>query len=103
MVIGAVTILRAGEGWPLPAEGLYWRWPIGAGLLSAACACLVLLWWARDDREKDKGGMQVVHKWQYRVRILYQQVLGPLLTGLTLLLAVWSVPFVYGLIRSEEH
>jgi hypothetical protein len=29
------------------------------------------------------------------VRIIYQQVLGPLLTGLTLLVAVWSVPHVY--------
>ena len=43
----------------------------------------------------------MVHKWQYRVRILYQQVLGPLLTGLTLLLAVWSVPHVYRLIDSK--
>jgi hypothetical protein len=101
MVVGGLSLLRADEGWPLPADELHWRWPLGTGLLLAACACLVLLWWARDDREKDKGGLQVVHKWQYRVRILYQQVLGPLLTGLTLLVAVWSVPHVYGLIG--EH
>ncbi len=100
-VIGAVSVLGLRDGWSLEKEGLYWRWPVGAGLLLAACACLVLLWWARSDREHAKVGMQVVHKWQYRVRILYQQVLGPLLTGLTLLLAVWSVPFVYGLIETR--
>jgi hypothetical protein len=100
-VIGAAMVLGLNDGWSLEKEGLYWRWPVGAGLLLAACACLVLLWWARSDREHMKSGMQVVHKWQYRVRILYQQVLGPLLTGLTLLLAVWSVPFVYGLIETK--
>jgi hypothetical protein len=98
MVLVAVQVLRLEEGWPLNADGLHWRWPVGAGLLLAAGACLILLWWARSDRDQAKGGLQVVHKWQYRVRILYQQVLGPLLTGLTLLFAVWSVPLVYRLI-----
>lgn len=101
MVIAGVSILRLHEGWPLNPDGLEWRWPLGLGLLLAAGACLVLLWWARADREHARGGMQVVHKWQYRVRILYQQVLGPLLTGLTLLLAVWSVPHVYALIGEK--
>jgi hypothetical protein len=98
--LGAV-ILRLHEGWPLPADGIEWRWPIGLGLLLAAGACVILLWWARADREYARGGLQVVHKWQYRVRILYQQVLGPLLTGLTLLLAVWSVPHVHALIGEK--
>ncbi|HEX6639338.1 MAG TPA: patatin-like phospholipase family protein [Steroidobacteraceae bacterium] len=101
MVLGGVSILRLQEGWPLNPDGLEWRWPLGAGLLLAAGACLVLLWWARSDLEQARGGTQVVHKWQYRVRILYQQVLGPLLTGLTLLLAIWSVPYVYALIGEK--
>ncbi len=100
-VIAAVHVLRLQDGWPLDHEGLYWRWPVGAALLLAAGACLVLLWWARADREQAKVGLQVVHKWQYGVRILYQQLLGPLLTGLTLLLAVWSVPRVYALIGEQ--
>ena len=104
-VIGAVYLLRLREGWPLlmadHAADFYWRWPLGVGLLLAAGACLILLWWALSDREAVSQGSQVVHKWQYRVRILYQQLLGPLLTGLTLLLAVWSVPFVYGAIGEK--
>ena len=100
-VIGAVNLLRLQDGWPTTTDELYWRWPLGSGLLLAAGACLVLLWWARADLEQTDDGSQVVHKWQYRVRILYQQVLGPLLTGLTLLLAVWSVPHVYGWIEQK--
>jgi hypothetical protein len=100
-VIGGVRLLRLEQGWPLNPDGLYWRWPVGAGLLIAAGACMVLLWWALSDRDAVKQGAQVVHKWQYRVRILYQQLLGPLLTGLTLLMAVWSVPFVFGLIGEK--
>jgi hypothetical protein len=101
MAFGAWDVLRLDQGWPLATDGLYWRWPLGLGLLSAAGACVILLWWARSDMRQARGGGAVVHKWQYRVRILYQQVLGPLLTGLTLLLAVWSVPFVYGLVVSQ--
>ena len=71
------------------------------GFLVAAGACLVLLWWAKDDYDQARSGSHVVHKWQYRVRILYQQVLGPLLTGLTLLVAVWSVPHVYQFIFTK--
>jgi hypothetical protein len=82
-------------------EGLHWRWPLAAGFLIAAAACLVLLWWAKDDYDQARSGSHVVHKWQYRVRIIYQQVLGPLLTGLTLLVAVWSVPHVYQFIFTK--
>ena len=69
----------------------------------AAGACLILLWWAKDDYDQARSGSHVVHKWQYRVRIIYQQVLGPLLTGLTLLVAVWSVPHVYRLIDTQAR
>ncbi len=100
-VIGGIYVLRLQEGWPPPGDGLHWRWPLGAGLFLAAISCLVLLWWARADLEQARSGSHVVHKWQYRVRIVYQQVLGPLLTGLTLLLAVWSVPYVYWLIGDK--
>ena len=80
---------------------LHWRWPVAAGFLVAAGACLILLWWAKDDYDQARSGSHVVHKWQYRVRIVYQQVLGPLLTGLTLLVAVWSVPHVYRFIVKQ--
>jgi hypothetical protein len=100
-IFAAVSVLRLDEGWPLNPDGLHWRWPVGVGLLLAALACLVLLWWAFGDREAMKSGSQVVHKWQYRVRILYQQLLGPLLTGFLLTLAVWSVPYVYRLIGEQ--
>jgi hypothetical protein len=82
-------------------DGLHWRWPLGLGFLVAAAACLVLLWWAKDDYDQARNGSHVVHKWQYRVRIIYQQVLGPLLTGLTLVVAVWSVPHVYQFIYDK--
>lgn len=101
-VIAAVYLLRSPDGSvALNTESLHWRWPVGMGLLAAAGACLILLWWAKDDYDQAKSGTQVVHKWQYRVRIIYQQVLGPLLTGLTLLVAVWSVPHVYRLIDTQ--
>ncbi len=100
-VIAGIYTLQLQQGWPLSPEGLHWRWPVGAGFFLAAIACLVLLWWARSDLEQVRSGSQVVHKWQYRVRIVYQQVLGPLLTGLTLLVAVWSVPYVYFLIGDK--
>ena len=82
-------------------DGLHWRWPVGAGFLIAAGACLILLWWSKDDYDQVRSGSHVVHKWQYRVRIIYQQVLGPLLTGLTLVIAVWSVPHVYQFIFNK--
>jgi hypothetical protein len=85
----------------LAIDGLYWRWPLGVGFLVAAGACLILLWWAKDDYDQALAGTPVVHKWQYRVRIIYQQVLGPLLTGLIMLVAVWSVPHVYHLINAQ--
>jgi hypothetical protein len=101
-VIAGVGLLRHPDGSvALNTSELWWRWPVGAGFLVAAGACLVLLWWARSDYEQARDGSQVVHKWQYNVRILYQQVLGPLLTGLVLLAAVWSVPFAYGFIQSK--
>jgi Patatin-like phospholipase len=95
-LIAAVRLLRHPDGsFALNPDGLYWRWPVGAGFLIAAAACLVLLWWARSDYEQARDGTHVVHKWQYRVRIIYQEVLGPLLTGLTLLAAIWSVPHAF--------
>jgi hypothetical protein len=101
-VIAAVWLLRSPDGrFAFNADGLYWRWPVGLGFLVAAGACLVLLWWAKDDYDQARSGTHVVNKWQYRVRIIYQQVLGPLLTGLTLLVAVWSVPHVYHLIDTQ--
>ncbi|HEY5970860.1 MAG TPA: hypothetical protein VIT22_02625, partial [Pseudoxanthomonas sp.] len=101
-VIAAVWLLRSPDGSvALNTDGLHWRWPVGLGFLVAAGACLILLWWAKDDYDQARGGSHVVHKWQYRVRIIYQQVLGPMLTGLTLLVAVWSVPIVYRLIDTQ--
>jgi hypothetical protein len=101
-VMAAVDLLRSPEGTlAFNTDGLHWRWPVGAGFLVAAGACLVLLWWSKDDYDQARNGSQVVHKWQYRVRIIYQQALGPLLTGLTLLVAVWSVPYVYRLIDTQ--
>ena len=101
-VIAAVWLLRNPDGsFSLNRDDLHWRWPVSLGFLVAAGACLVLLWWAKDDYDQARSGTHVVHKWQYRVRILYQQVLGPLLTGLTLLIAVWSVPHVYRLIDTQ--
>jgi uncharacterized membrane protein YidH (DUF202 family) len=102
LVIAAVGLLRHPDGSiAVNPEGLHWRWPVGVGLLLAAIACLILLWWARTDYDQASGGSPVVHKWQYRVRIVYQQVLGPLLTGLVLLVAVWSVPHAYHFIESK--
>jgi hypothetical protein len=102
LVMAGVMLLRNPDGSvSLNPDGLYWRWPVAAGFLGAAAACLVLLWWALDDYHQARNGSHVVHKWQYRVRILYQQALGPLLTGLILLLAVWSVPHVYRLIDTQ--
>ena len=101
-VMAGVYLLRSPDGSiAINTEGLYWRWPVGAGFLVAAGACLILLWWAKDDYDQARAGSHVVHKWQYRIRIIYQQVLGPLLTGLTLLVAVWSVPHVYRLIDTQ--
>jgi hypothetical protein len=101
-VIASVYLLRSPEGGlAFNTDGLHWRWPVGVGFLVAAGACLILLWWSKDDYDQARSGSHVVHKWQYRVRILYQQVLGPLLTGLTLLIAVWSVPHVYRLIDTQ--
>ena len=101
-VIASVYLLRSPDGSiALNTDGLHWRWPVGLGFLVAAGACLILLWWAKDDYDQARSGSQVVHKWQYRVRIVYQQVLGPMLTGLTLLVAVWSVPHVYRLIDTQ--
>ncbi len=100
-VLGGFGVLRDGSGGALNTAELHWRWPIALGLFSAAVACLVLLWWARDDYAHARGGSAVVHKWQYRVRIIYQRVLGPLLTGLVLLGAVWSVPHVYQFIEQK--
>jgi hypothetical protein len=97
-VMAGVSVWQLQAGWPPPTDGWNWRWPVGMGFFLAAVACLVFLWWARSDLRQVRNGSQVVHKWQYRVRIVYQQVLGPLLTGLTLLLAVWSVPYVYSVI-----
>jgi len=100
-VVAAVRLLRHPDGsLAINPVDLHWRWPVGGGFLIAACACLVLLWWARSDYEQARDGSHVVHKWQYRVRILYQQVLGPLLTGLVLLAAVWSVPYAFRFIES---
>jgi len=101
-VIAAVYLLRSPDGRvALNTEDLHWRWPVGLGFLVASGACLILLWWAKDDYDQARSGTHVVHKWQYRVRIIYQEVLGPLLTGLTLLVAVWSVPHVYRLIDTQ--
>jgi hypothetical protein len=100
--IAGVGLLRHPDGGlAVNPEGLHWRWPVGAGFLMAAGACVILLWWARTDYEQARDGSHVVHKWQYRVRILYQQVLGPMLTGLVLLVAVWSVPFAYRFIEAK--
>jgi hypothetical protein len=99
VIAGVWLLFRNPDGsLAINAEGLYWRWPVAAGFLVAAGACLILLWWAKDDYDQARVGSHVVHKWQYRVRIIYQQVLGPLLTGLTLLVAVWSVTHVYHLV-----
>jgi hypothetical protein len=101
-VIAAVWLLRSPDGsFGFNTDDFHWRWPVGLGFLVAAGACLVLLWWAKDDYDQARSGTHVVHKWQYRVRILYQQVLGPMLTGLTLLVAVWSVPHIYRLIDTQ--
>ncbi len=101
-VLAGAWLLRNPDGsFSVNPEGLHWRWPVGVGFLVAAAACLVLLWWAKDDFDQARSGTHVVHKWQYRVRILYQQVLGPLLTGLTLVVAVWSVPHVYQVIFTK--
>ena len=101
-IVAGVRLLRAPDGSvAVNPEGLYWRWPVGAGFLIAAAACVILLWWARADYSQARDGSHVVHKWQYRVRIIYQQVLGPLLTLLVLLGAVWSVPHAYQFIDSK--
>ena len=101
-VIAAVSLLRSPDGsFGFNTDDFHWRWPVGLGFLVAAGACLVLLWWAKDDYDQARSGTHVVHKWQYRVRIIYQQVLGPMLTGLTLLGAVWSVPHIYRLIDTQ--
>jgi hypothetical protein len=101
-VIAGVGLLRhPGGSVALNPQGLYWRWPVGAGFLIAAGACLVLLWWARSDYTQARDGAHVVHKWQYRVRIIYQQVLGPLLTALVLLAAIWSVTYAYRFIEEK--
>jgi hypothetical protein len=107
VIAGVWLLIRNPDGSPLTpgdgvlSKGLYWRWPVAVGFLVAAGACLVLLWWAKDDYDQVRNGSHVVHKWQYRVRIIYQQVLGPLLTGLTLLVAIWSVPHVYQFIYTN--
>jgi hypothetical protein len=102
VIAGVWLLIRNPDGSVLiQSEGLHWRWPVATGFLVAAGACLILLWWAKDDYDQARSGSHVVHKWQYRVRIIYQQVLGPLLTGLTLLIAVWSVPHVYQLIYTK--
>jgi hypothetical protein len=101
-IMAAVQLLRSPDGSiAFNTQDLHWRWPVGTGFLVAAGACLVLLWWSKDDYDQARNGSHVVHKWQYRVRIIYQQVLGPLLTGLTLLVAIWSVPHVYRLIDTQ--
>src|SRR6187402_1348063 len=101
-VISAVWLLRSRDGsFAFNTDDFHWRWPVGLGFLVAAGACLVLLWWAKDDYDQARSGTHVVHKWQYRVRIIYQQVLGPMLTGLTLLIAVWSVPHVYQFVYTK--
>jgi hypothetical protein len=101
-IVAAVALLRSPDGSiAFNTTDLHWRWPVGAGFLAAAGACLVLLWWSKDDYDQARGGSHVVHKWQYRVRIIYQQALGPLLTGLTLVVAIWSVPYVYRFIDSK--
>ncbi len=101
-VVAGVWVLWSSKGGlSFDHPELHWRWPVAAGFLVAAGACSVLLWWSLDDYGQARNGTHVVHKWQYRVRILYQQVLGPLLTGLTLIVAVWSVPIVYRLIHTE--
>ncbi len=101
-IVVGVRLLRHPDGSvAINPEGLYWRWPVGSGFIIAAAACVVLLWWARSDYQQARDGSHVVHKWQYRVRIIYQQVLGPLLTGLVLLAAVWSVPYAYQFIDSK--
>ncbi len=100
--LAGVGLLRHPDGSvAVNPDGLYWRWPLGAGFLVAAIACLVLLWWSKADFDASRDGTHVVHKWQYRVRIVYQQVLGPLLTGLVLLAAIWSVRPIYLLIEKE--
>jgi hypothetical protein len=102
VIAGVWLLVRNPDGSALiRSEGLYWRWPVAVGFLVAAGACLILLWWAKDDYDQVRGGSHVVHKWQYRVRIIYQQVLGPLLTGLALLVAIWSVPHVYQFIFTK--
>lgn len=99
-----IAVLRAPDGsFAVNPDGLHWRWPIGAGFLLAAGACVVLLWWARSDWSQANAGAPVVHKWQYRVRILYQQMLGPLLTCLILLAAVWSLPHAYQFVDGKLH
>jgi hypothetical protein len=102
VIAGVWLLVRNPDGSALVhAQGLYWRWPVALGFLIAGGACLILLWWAKDDYDQARSGSHVVHKWQYRVRIIYQEVLGPLLTGLTLLIAIWSVPHVYQLIYTK--
>jgi len=102
VIAGVWLLFRNPDGSiALNGEGLHWRWPLATGFLVAAGACLTLLWWAKDDYDQARVGSPVVHKWQYRVRIIYQQVLGPLLTFLTLLVAVWSVPHVYVFILAQ--
>jgi hypothetical protein len=100
VIAGVWLLVRNPDGSPLAhGEGLYWRWPVALGFLIAAGACLILLWWAKADFDVARSGSHVVHKWQYRVRIIYQEVLGPLMTGLILLVAIWSVPHVYQFIH----
>ena len=94
-VIGAVYLLRSRRQWPE-----HRRTALALARWGSVFACgrrvpgLPVVGQGR--LGSGRSGSQVVHKWQYRVRIIYQQVLGPLLTGLTLLVAVWSVPHVYG-------
>jgi len=102
VIAGVWLLVRNPDGSALRhAEGLYWRWPVSLGFLIAGGACLILLWWAKDDYDQARSGSHVVHKWQYRVRIIYQEVLGPLLTGLILLVAIWSVPHVFQFISDK--
>jgi hypothetical protein len=101
-VVLGVALLRDANGhFSIHRDGLYWRWPVSACALLTAGACLILLWWARTDYEQARDGSHVVHKWQYRVRIIYQQMLGPLLTALILLAAMWSVPYAFDFIQSK--
>ena len=104
-VIAGVWLLRSPDGSvAFNTDGLYWRWPVGLGFLVAAGACLdPACGGPRTTTTRRAAARTSCTSGNTACASSTSRCWVRLLTGLTLLVAVWSVPHVYHLIDAQAR